>query len=84
VLEGGAVVMTLKDQSILADGGINEGNVLFLFHLPGFSILVHFLLTPSVIICIEGDMLENIEIGEQKQRDDAYKAASKNGTYDDK
>lgn len=26
VLEGGAVVMTLKDQSILADGDINEGN----------------------------------------------------------
>ncbi|GJN26432.1 hypothetical protein PR202_gb14360 [Eleusine coracana subsp. coracana] len=56
VLEGGAVVMTLKDQSILAGGDINE----------------------------EGDMLENIEIGEQKQRDDAYKAARKKGTYDDK
>ncbi|TVU14820.1 hypothetical protein EJB05_38313 [Eragrostis curvula] len=56
VLEGGAVVMTLKDQSILADGDINE----------------------------EGDMLENIEIGEQKQRDDAYKAARKKGTYEDK
>jgi hypothetical protein len=26
VLEGGAVVMTLKDQSILANGDINEGN----------------------------------------------------------
>jgi len=26
VLEGGAVVMTLKDQSIPADGDINEGN----------------------------------------------------------
>jgi len=25
VLEGGAVVMTLKDQSILANGDINEG-----------------------------------------------------------
>uniref|UniRef100_A0A0A9DN30 DOT2 n=1 Tax=Arundo donax TaxID=35708 RepID=A0A0A9DN30_ARUDO len=56
VLEGGAVVMTLKDQSILADGDINE----------------------------EADMLENIEIGEQKQRDEAYKAAKKKGTYDDK
>jgi hypothetical protein len=34
VIEGGAVVMTLKDQSILADGDINEGNVvLVLFHL---------------------------------------------------
>ena len=32
VIEGGAVVMTLKDQSILADGDINEGNVL-LFYL---------------------------------------------------
>ncbi|GFS43739.1 SART-1 family [Actinidia rufa] len=57
VIEGGAVVLTLKDQSILADGGINEGV----------------------------DMLENVEIGEQKQRDEAYRAAKKKtGIYDDK
>ncbi|KAI3873231.1 hypothetical protein MKW92_043573 [Papaver armeniacum] len=57
VVEGGAVVLTLKDQSILADGDLNE----------------------------EVDMLENVEIGEQKVRDDAYKAAKKKtGTYDDK
>ncbi|RZC72129.1 hypothetical protein C5167_035298 [Papaver somniferum] len=57
VVEGGAVVLTLKDQSILADGDLNE----------------------------EVDMLENVEIGEQKLRDDAYKAAKKKtGTYDDK
>jgi len=31
------------------------------------------------------DMLENIEIGEQKRRDEAYKAAKKKtGIYDDK
>lgn len=31
------------------------------------------------------DMLENVEIGEQKQRDDAYKAAKKKtGIYVDK
>ena len=31
------------------------------------------------------DMLENVEIGEQKRRDEAYKAAKKKvGTYDDK
>jgi len=31
------------------------------------------------------DMLENIEIGEQKRRDEAYKAAKKKtGVYDDK
>lgn len=31
------------------------------------------------------DMLENVEIGEQKRRDDAYKAAKKKtGMYDDK
>lgn len=29
-------------------------------------------------------MLENIEIGEQKQRNEAYKAAKKSGKYDDK
>lgn len=30
-------------------------------------------------------MLENVEIGEQKQRDEAYKAAKKRtGLYDDK
>ncbi|KAL5541561.1 hypothetical protein UlMin_009271 [Ulmus minor] len=57
VMEGGAVVLTLKDQNILADGGLNE----------------------------DVDMLENVEIGEQKQRDEAYKAAKKKGgTYDDK
>ncbi|KAI6672026.1 hypothetical protein NL676_006911 [Syzygium grande] len=57
VIEGGAVVLTLKDQNILANGDVNE----------------------------EVDMLENVEIGEQKQRDDAYKAAKKKtGIYDDK
>ncbi|KAF8402329.1 hypothetical protein HHK36_013283 [Tetracentron sinense] len=57
VIEGGAVVLTLKDQNILADGDINE----------------------------EVDMLENVEIGEQKQRDEAYKAAKKKtGIYEDK
>ncbi|XP_052185071.1 SART-1 family protein DOT2 isoform X2 [Diospyros lotus] len=57
VIEGGAVVLTLKDQSILADGDINQ----------------------------EMDVLENVEIGEQKQRDEAYKAAKKKtGIYDDK
>ncbi|XP_050372474.1 SART-1 family protein DOT2 [Argentina anserina] len=57
VIEGGAVVLTLKDQNILADGDINE----------------------------DVDMLENVELGEQKQRDDAYKAAKKKtGIYADK
>ncbi|XP_042055404.1 SART-1 family protein DOT2-like isoform X2 [Salvia splendens] len=57
VLEGGAVVLTLKDQSILADGDINE----------------------------EVDMLENVEIGEQKRRDEAYRDSKKKvGVYDDK
>ncbi|KAK7271827.1 hypothetical protein RJT34_28040 [Clitoria ternatea] len=57
VIEGGTVVLTIKDQPILADGDINE----------------------------DVDMLENVEIGEQKRRDDAYKAAKKKtGVYDDK
>ncbi|CAN0878387.1 SART-1 family protein DOT2 [Linum grandiflorum] len=57
VMEGGAVVLTLKHQSILAYGDINN----------------------------EVDMLENVEIGEQKRRDDAYKAAKKPaGIYSDK
>ncbi|CAL0303627.1 unnamed protein product [Lupinus luteus] len=57
VVEGGTVVLTIKDQPILADGDINE----------------------------DVDMLENLEIGEQKQRDEAYKAAKKKtGVYDDK
>lgn len=33
VLEGGAVVLTLKDQSILADGDINEGKICWFFSL---------------------------------------------------
>ncbi|KAI3512108.1 hypothetical protein L1887_19304 [Cichorium endivia] len=57
VIEGGAVVLTLKDQSILADGDVNQ----------------------------EVDMLENVEIGEQKRRNEAYKAAKKKpGVYEDK
>ncbi|KAM7258688.1 hypothetical protein ACFE04_014429 [Oxalis oulophora] len=57
VMEGGAVVLTLKDQSILADGDLNE----------------------------DIDMLENVEIGEQKRRNEAYKAAKKKpGVYEDK
>lgn len=57
VAEGGTVVLTIRDQPILADGDINE----------------------------DIDMLENVEIGEQKRRDDAYKAAKKKtGIYDDK
>ncbi|KAG5001008.1 hypothetical protein JHK87_022080 [Glycine soja] len=57
VMEGGTVVLTIKDQPILADGDVNE----------------------------DVDMLENIEIGEQKRRDEAYKAAKKKtGVYDDK
>nr|KYP51608.1 U4/U6.U5 tri-snRNP-associated protein 1 [Cajanus cajan] len=57
VMEGGTVVLTIKDQPILADGDVNE----------------------------DVDMLENVEIGEQKRRNDAYKAAKKKtGVYDDK
>ncbi|GKB01684.1 SART-1 family protein DOT2 [Tanacetum coccineum] len=55
VVKGGAVVLTLKDQNILADGDINQ----------------------------DVDMLENVEIGEQTRRNEAYKAAKKNtGAYD--
>lgn len=40
---------------------------------------------PVLLVNAEVDMLENVEIGEQKQRDDAYKAAKKKtGIYDDK
>ncbi|KAF5725664.1 SART-1 family protein DOT2 [Tripterygium wilfordii] len=57
LMEGGSVVLTLKDQSILANGDINE----------------------------DADMLENVEIGEQKRRNDAYKAAKKKtGIHEDK
>ena len=80
--------MTLKDQSILADGDINEGNVLLLL-LFGFT--YYYYLFPLTFYNsskqtknLEADMLENIEIGEQKQRNEAYKAAQKKGTYEDK
>ncbi|KAL2899005.1 SART-1 family protein DOT2 [Bienertia sinuspersici] len=57
VLEGGAVVLTLKDQDILTNGDLNE----------------------------DVDMLENVEIGEQKRRSEAYKASKKTaGVYVDK
>ena len=32
VFEGGAVVLTLKDQNILADGDINQGISILFFH----------------------------------------------------
>ncbi|KAH7670752.1 SNU66/SART1 family protein [Dioscorea alata] len=57
VMEGGAVVLTLKDQDILVGGDMNK----------------------------DVGMLENVEIGEQKRGDEAYKAAEKNtGIYFDK
>jgi len=58
VVEGGTVVLTIRDKSILVDGDINE----------------------------DADMLENVEIGEQKRRNDTYKAAKKKtgSVYDDK
>lgn len=33
VMEGGAVVLTLKDQNILSCGGINEGKTTLVLHL---------------------------------------------------
>lgn len=56
VMQGGEVVLTLKDQSVLADGGDNINEKV--------------------------DVLENVEIGEQKQHEEAYKAAKrKAGIY---
>lgn len=78
--------MTLKDQNILADGDINEGNTISILDFFVFS----FLFLPGSYAenashPTEVDMLENVEIGEQKRRDDAYKAAKKKtGTYEDK
>ncbi|KAI4331481.1 hypothetical protein MLD38_029669 [Melastoma candidum] len=58
VIEGGAVVLTLKTKTFLLMVTLTKVNV---------------------------DMLENVEIGEQKRRDDAYKSAKKKtGIYDDK
>ena len=85
VLEGGAVVLTLKDQEILANGDINEGVfLLILILLEGRSLLFVVTLSSAFMI-LDVDMLENVEIGEQKRRNEAYKAAKKStGIYDDK
>ncbi|XP_028753006.1 SART-1 family protein DOT2-like isoform X2 [Neltuma alba] len=57
VMQGGTVVLTIKDHHILADGDINQ----------------------------DIDILENVDIGEQKRRDEAYKAAKKKTSiYDNK
>jgi hypothetical protein len=59
----------------------------FLRPLPPFfnlSVLSLSILCNSIQYFADADMLENIEIGEQKQRDEAYKASKKKGTYDDK
>lgn len=41
VMEGGAVVLTLKDQQILADGDINEGksSLVFAFTFTGLHLI---------------------------------------------
>jgi len=89
VAEGGTVVLTIRDQPILADGDINEGTIAWWFSyvIPIWIMwvvvyhckIIYFSHMPDV------DMLENVEIGEQKRRDDAYKAAKKKtGIYDDK
>ena len=87
-MDGGAVVLTLKDQSILADGDINEGK-----QVECYSCMFWLCLWGDRFLCnrafwydpTDVDMLENVEIGEQKHRDDAYKAAKKKtGVYDDK
>lgn len=88
VMEGGAVVLTLKDQSILADGDVNEGKTvgilcMFLVEVPEMT--TSWLDRGFHSGIAEVDMLENVEIGEQKRRNEAYKAAKKKtGIYDDK
>lgn len=90
VLDGGAVVLTLKDQNILADGDINEGETSLKIHLyflgPWFPLMaLTFFVIQILVSFTDVDMLENVEIGEQKRRNEAYKAAKKKtGIYDDK
>lgn len=43
VLEGGAVVLTLKDQSILADGDINEGIIYIFLSFIAFCFFIFFI-----------------------------------------
>lgn len=40
--------------------------------------------TDHSIYSLEVDMLENVEIGEQRRRDNAYKAAKQKSGYEDK
>jgi hypothetical protein len=56
------------------------GDLLMLFPFVVYHCkIIYFSHMPDI------DMLENVEIGEQKRRDDAYKAAKKKtGIYDDK
>lgn len=87
VAEGGTVVLTIKDQPILADGDVNEGTTAwYTFLLLRFIVsVVHLFKRIFCSHMAELDMLENVEIGEQKKRDEAYKAAKKKtGIYDDK
>lgn len=58
VMEGGAIVLTLKDTRILDERGDDVNDA--------------------------GDELENVEIIEQKRRDDARRASKKGNKYDEK
>lgn len=87
-MEGGAVVLTLKDQDILANGDLNEG-ILVLISLQlslCCKFILHDMLFSYLLLVVpDMDMLENVEIGEQKRRSEAYQAAKKStGIYDDK
>ena len=86
-MEGGTVVLTIKDQPILADGDVNEGTTACwtCYIIQVWSLWVTHLCNSFCSHVADVDMLENIEIGEQKRRDEAYKAAKKKtGVYDDK
>ncbi|CAI7777015.1 unnamed protein product, partial [Closterium sp. NIES-54] len=83
--EGAAVVLTLKDASILAGDDVNEGAAAGR-QTPMDESVPMLLLSapPSISVLAEEDELENVEVAEQSRRDKAYRAAKKTTSIADK
>ena len=96
-MEGGAIVLTIKDQNVLVGDDVNDGVLSlcaesWIFILPNMvfvSLSIMFVdwrFTDYAVILLQPLIcLKTLKIGEQNARNESYKAAKKKtGIYDDK
>ena len=89
VMEGEAIVLTIKDQNVLIGDDVNNGILTlsgesWIFNLPNMvfvslSIMfVHWIFIDYVVILLQSLIcLQTLKIGEHNARNEAYKAAKK-------